>query len=217
MSNAASALKASSSPEDLGRLLERWVSVAESQLCALEVLCTQLPEMNRLLESNMLDLGTSFSLLADETQKQAENVRGVVEAVKEAGVKSPALDQAVVRANVSVDKMMVGVSSAIVGMQFQDRVSQNLVIALNISKQISAYLSSAIEETCAVLPSKHLPAEVLDRAFAGTLLKCLTLGELQHQFVERLIAHHYIRDGAEIGARPPTAEELRHRDNVELF
>lgn len=51
-------------------LLKRWLSVAESQICALEVLSSQLPKLNQILGENMMSLSVSFNILASEALKQ---------------------------------------------------------------------------------------------------------------------------------------------------
>lgn len=170
------------------KLLKRWLSAAESQICALEVLCSQIPKVNRLLEDNMIAVGGNFNKLAAEVQK-----------LPDGEIKS---------------SMQAEVMKAIVGMQFQDRVSQNLVITEKVSRGIVSYLTTVIAET--IVDLRLEGKATLDMAFAEQMASFLTLGELQHQFVDHLITHGYIKDGAQIGAVTSSAAAHASGD-VDLF
>ncbi len=204
----------------LENLLKRWLSVAESQMCALEVLCTQLPKVNALLETNMMDLSTSFTVLASQAQDQARNVAAVVAAAKQMqnDAGKAAAEQELARAQsvaeISAEKMIAAVSQAIIGMQFQDRVSQNLVIAQHVSLGIVGYLQTVLDETRACLKTDG--EAVLDMAFAQRMAKYLTLGELQRQFIDHLVEHGYISDGSQLGFSGQD-EGKSEQGDVELF
>lgn len=241
-------------------LLKRWLSVAESQICALEVLCSQLPKVNGILEDNMMDLSASFSELATETQHQTKNVVQVKETARHVEVNGKSqtieaavayieghldsgdakgalkqikllqkalkeqekvLDNALEVAQVSVDQMVTAISTAIVGMQFQDRVSQNIVIAEKVLKEIVYYLQASVNETLSNLTA-HSQREdgkngksPLDVDFARQLMAHLNLGELQGQFVDHLVEHHYIKDASELGVKDTVSQQ--QNDDVELF
>lgn len=240
--------------------LKQWLSVAESQLCALQVLGEQLPQMNRLLEENMMELSTSFSLLSSEAQAQITNVKEVVRAAsslhidgeerplaeevaklkklaEKAGDKAVqkeikrfssameaqenALQKAQEVALISSDKMVGAISAAIVGMQFQDRVSQNLVIAKNVIGEIAIYADASIERTLQMLEEYGEEISgakgVLDKEFARSLIAGLNLGELQNMFIDHLIKHGYIESGEQLGFKPTEQTKAGDEDDIELF
>lgn len=199
-----SAKKAADSPFDprATSLLRKWLSVSESQSCSLEVLCAQIPEVSKLLENSMCSISERFVAMAADFERYAEEVK--------AGEKHTAnLEE--FEHNISG-----AISSIIVDMQFQDRVSQNLVIVTNVLNAIIVYLQDEINETTANLDERNERAE-LDKEFAMKLLKFLTLGELQHKFMDHLLTHHYINDYADLGYDPNAHPDRKKEDDIDLF
>lgn len=251
--------------EALNILLKRWLSITESQICALEVLSDQLPKMNSILEGNMMDLSTSFNVMANHARNQTGNVSTVAKAAtiflvdghpttlrevlqifrkitedarngKEeeknkrmlnsiiAAVmqQEEQLRNALETAEFSSDKMICAITSAIVGMQFQDRVSQNLVIATNVSKEIIIYLREAIDATISSFESReHVLGKsgtiAIDETFAKKLIEYLTLGELQQKFIDHLITHGYITNPSQLGFIKDGLVKKQNGESVELF
>ncbi len=242
-------------------MLSGWLSVAESQICALEVLSEQLPKVNTLLEDNMLSLSNSFSTLAVEAQNQSKNIteiigsatsltiageqtslsdalKGLQKSIGECEGGFPAIEKslddivvavdnqqgsmlsAIESAEVSSEKMVGAISGAIVGMQFQDRVSQNLVITENVLRETVLYLKSSIDNTLSMFLSNPVIKNTkydygLDKDFAKKMLELLNLGELQGQFVDHLIEHGYIENIEQLGLTGNF--EAEEEDDVELF
>ena len=56
-------------------LLAKWVSMAESQICALEVLQERVPELNALLTDNVNGVSDHFNRLSERLQVQGELVK----------------------------------------------------------------------------------------------------------------------------------------------
>jgi hypothetical protein len=109
------------------------------------------------------------------------------------------------------------ISHIVVGMQFQDRVSQNILITINIMKTIVDYLE---KEICKSLP--NLPKEerrkLLDKDFAKEILTQFRLGELQLSFVQHLIEHGYIKNADEVGFSIEDHQKKDDdEDDIELF
>lgn len=117
----------------------------------------------------------------------------------------------------TLTKNAAELSSIVVGMQFQDRVSQNILITINIMKAISSYLDQAISES---LPNvtKQERRKLLNMEFAKDLLKQFRLGELQHSFVDHLVNHGYISSAEDIGffSKDHVGKQSSD-DDVELF
>ena len=88
-------------------------------------------------------------------------------------------------------------SEIVVGMQFQDRVSQNILITINVMNEIVTYIDKEIENS---LPNitKGERKKLLDVDFAKKLIKTLRLGELQLSFVNHLVDHGYINDAKDL-------------------
>ncbi len=241
-------------------LLKEWLGVAESQICSLMVLCTQVPKLNQMLEENMQALSESFCALADQAQLQVKNIDSIsssfrhitvadkqitiadalknvmkthgeqlpIEVVDEIGtvISEVESQQSNLEEYISIvakasQDMSTAVSRAIVGMQFQDRVSQNLVIAENVAKENVMHLKENIDKTIAKYSGDSdffddNGSISLDIEFSKRLIKLLTLGELQHQFVNHLVENGYIASGDEIDfGEDNSGHDVN--DDVELF
>lgn len=235
-------------------LLKKWLSVSESQICSLEVLCSQVPEVQTLLETNMTEISESFVNTASNFEMYTEAVKQVIYVSDELGynhttmslenalkdvrstIKSEdntlALEKidnliastqehhaAMIKASETIDGLADDITQnmgqVIIGMQFQDRVSQNLVIVTNVLNAIIKYLQDEIDVTISNLDRRNERAE-LDQTFARSLLAFLTLGELQHKFVDHLVTHGYIQDPSDIGYDPGTSEQ-QDTGEIDLF
>lgn len=190
--------------------LKEWLSISESQICSTEVLSEQLPKVNNLLEKSMNDISTHFGIISNILHKiseQTKDIKNLLENKSE--INSDQLD--IIEKEIS--NSLKEISSIVVGMQFQDRVSQNIIITTSIMKSISAYLEDRIG---ILLPhiNKEERKKLLDKEFAVELLEKFRLGELQHSFVDHLLSHGYIENPSEIGF---TSEKTQQNDDVDLF
>lgn len=229
-------------------LLKNWLSVSESQTCALEVLCAQIPLVSKLLETSMCDISERFVAMASDfeqyanhtTQALSEPTGSTLEQklqdalqtlhngqTKEAEAKleqiiydSNQQSQALNESRTTIEEfgrtINEAISRIIVDMQFQDRVSQNLVIVTNVLNAVIRYLQGEIDDTISNFNERNDRAD-LDKDFAQQLLKLLTLGELQHKFMDHLVTHHYISDYAELGYDPNAHPTKKDDDNIDLF
>jgi len=156
------------------------------------------------------------SIAKDTTDKEtAKKLGSLVQSIKS---QEKSLHSEVRKTQKAMEYNASELSKIVVGMQFQDRVSQNILITINIMKAISDYLD---KEISSALPSvtKEERKKLLNKEFATELLEKFRLGELQHSFVNHLVSHGYISDPAELGfsvekqgAKPKTDD-----DDVELF
>ncbi|MCC7260533.1 MAG: hypothetical protein IT567_05830 [Alphaproteobacteria bacterium] len=168
-------------------LLKNWLSVTESQICALEVLRAQLPEVKQLMEHNIESVSDAFSSIAAQ--------------LGDGGASGPLAD---------------ALGRAIMGLQFQDRVSQNLVITINILHAVIEYLQREVDETASALDRAHERSK-LDMDFAKHLMGLLNLGDLQRKFVHHLLEHGYIENPAALGLSPDTPDRKKANDDIDLF
>lgn len=222
-------------------LLQNWLSVSESQICVLEVLRAQLPEVQELLETNFADISENFLTLASNIDTfQAltlpkEDSPSAIDTLDEIESLLNSPDQArekilflkeqeqkkladATRATDIAKEIKSAISGIIVGMQFQDRASQNLVITINVVSEIVTYLQTEIDQTIANLDKAHEPV-TLDKEFARRLMSLLKLGELQQKFIQHLLSHQYIETAEEIGMQPgsSTADHNEDDDGIDLF
>lgn len=237
-------------------LLKHWLSVSESQICSLEVLCAQVPEVSKLLETSMCDISERFVAMASDFEQYAAHTKTLAESLNFSRTKSLELDLEAALQDVAlsldtssvevtkskIEQLIIAsqeknkaikdaegiieefgrtiqeaISRIIVDMQFQDRVSQNLVIVVNVLNAIITYLQEEIDTTITSLDKRNERAG-LDKDFAQKLMKLLTLGELQHRFMDHLVTHHYISDYAELGYDPNAHPDRKAgEDNVDLF
>lgn len=194
--------------------IKKWLSVAESQMCALDVVSHQLPNVRNILEENVEAISTHFTIFAKEINSQRLHIEDMKKTIDESGDSEEIKNKLDILGEYS-DKLSKELMECIVRMQFQDRISQNLVIATNVIAEIKDYLDSSIDYTTHALEdmvrSKNL---TLDKGFAKKMLKHLTLGELQHKFVSDLINHGYIENEGELGIADIGASD---EGEIELF
>lgn len=109
------------------------------------------------------------------------------------------------------------ISQIVVGMQFQDRVSQNILITVNVMQEIISFLDAQILTAMPDI-TKEDRKKMLNKDFAKDLIKTFRLGELQLSFVRHLIEHGYIEDAAEVGF-DLSAHEVGDKkdDDIDLF
>ena len=188
-------------------VLKKWLSVSESQKAALDVLCQQLPLVNELMETSFSSLSSQFIGLSTDMQELRTLAK---ESSEDGGLAAEVQARA--------EKISGAMSTIIMDMQFQDRVSQNLVITMNVLGAISRYLQTELDMTQEALDHADVRAR-LDKAFATELVGLLNLGELKQRFIEHLIAEGFISDGAELGYSPADSVSKRadDEDDIELF
>ncbi len=116
----------------------------------------------------------------------------------------------------SVENNASTIGQIVVGMQFQDRVSQNIMITINILKTISSFLEKELSKAIPEV-SKDERKKLLNREFAMELLEKFRLGELQNAFANHLVNHGYINDTNEIGFKATDHVKQADSDDVELF
>lgn len=121
------------------------------------------------------------------------------------------------KATDNLKKNNIETSQIVVGMQFQDRVSQNILITINIMKTIVEYIE---REISASLPeiSREERKQLLDKDFAKEILSQFRLGDLQVSFVNHLINHGYIENAEEIGfSMEAHVKKESDDDDIDLF
>jgi archaellum component FlaC len=222
-----------------------WVKLIRSMNCALSVLSDQIPKLNKMLEDNMLQLGESFSGIADGSNKQSKNLDTItveskqnfasIDVVSELNsIRGEISDAAVAKkveeliANVSEREKGISellkkvreisgdisgkVGVAIVGMQFQDRVSQNLVIMKNVVSEAYKYLEKTLDDHGSESANDG-SEKSFDKDFAMAIMSFFTLGELRDMFLDKLKTRGYIHGPADLGLelkddKPATADEI---------
>lgn len=153
----------------------------------LHTLAVHLPEVNTLLDSSFSTISEQFvevaSLLGEYHDLTEKDARDTMYA-----------------------RISSLVSKTIIDMQFQDRVSQNLVIAVNITKQISEFLETQL---------KH--GTPLDTEMTQKLVYLLNLGEIKQKFIQYAQEAGAMGDPAEYGIRDAVVEVKPNEDDIELF
>jgi len=145
----------------------------------LHVLNFILPKVNKLLEENILLITDSFTKIAESSVKAGNFIQS--------GEQKKAAEE--------IAQISKNVSSAIVGLQFQDRVSQNLVIADEISSLANTNMLSVINSEDGVFGISALK-QIYSKIF---------LGEIRNEFVDYLLKNGFIA----------TPEEICHLEKIE--
>jgi len=155
----------------------------------------------------------------DELAKQtsdsqtAKSLRSLAKKIKE---QEKGLHGELKKATDNIKDNSLEISQIVIGMQFQDRVSQNILITVNIMKTIVEHLEKEISNSLPSLP-KDERRKLLNKTFAKEILEQFRLGELQLSFVNHLIEHGYIKDANEIGFSIQAHEKQEDDDDIELF
>ncbi len=169
----------------------RWAAVAEPQLCVMEALGAQLMRVNTLLETSFNELSTQFVQMADDIKAYRSLT------AKDADEVAKALGERIERT----------LAQSIISMQFQDRVSQNLVITMDVLKALAQELEeqlSASEQTASI-----------DEETARELYHFLRLGEIRAQFLEVMVRRGFIVNPEALGLTEANIPATG--DDVELF
>lgn len=161
---------------------------------ALHTLSQHLPEVNALLD-------TSFSNISDQFM-QVSSLLTQYGALAE---KEDATEEDKAHRAQLFSTMTTLVTKTIVDMQFQDRVSQNLVITINIATQIAELLQERLEH-----------GTKLDTKMTQQLVYLLNLGEIKEKFIAYARSTDAMEDPAEYGIRDAHVEP-KEEDDIELF
>ena len=163
---------------------------------AIHALAEQLPEVNALLESSFEDISGTFMQIASQINAYKDKV-GALELPDDARAELDALS----------GEMSSNITKIVMGMQFQDRVSQNLVIVINV-------LNDLLQEW----PDGE-GSDAGDLAFARSVLEKMKLGEIRQRYLDYLLSHGLIEDAASIGFEPVEAQTSSDDDDddIDLF
>lgn len=175
-------------------------SFSESQMrtvqAALHTLAQHLPEVNALLDSSFSSISEQFVEVADLIT-QCEALSG----------SDTASDQEKAKRSALFHRMSALVSKTIIDMQFQDRVSQNLVITVNVCSQIADFLDLQLRS--------GIP---LDTKLTQQLVHLLNLGDIKQKFIAYSRECGAMEDPSEYGIRDAVVEEkASDDDDIELF
>lgn len=195
-------------------LLKEWLSISESQICSTEVLADQLPRVNDLLETSMNDISSRFSKIASHSAKLRQNLNNIIKEIDNNNLGNTLHNLITEAENNELQQINNEIGKIVTGMQFQDRVSQNILITINIMKTIADYLDKEFENSVPNI-SKDERKKLINKDFAKELLEKFRLGELQHAFVDHLVSHGYIETAEEIGFTD--IESAKKDDDIELF
>lgn len=166
-----------------------------------------LPNVNKLLEDNILLIGQSFSKIAQDTK----DIQSLVDDFDKDAISSEDSDK-INSLEFKLSEISQSVNQAIVGMQFQDRVSQNLVIAQDISKVLFESITKELELDELGKATSH------QKAILKNILEKIKLGEIKKEFVDFLIRHKFVESGEEIGYfENKSTSSMDLEDEIELF
>ncbi len=162
---------------------------------ALHTLAVHLPEVNALLDTSFSSISEQFVEVANLLQEYG------------ALCDKPSLSEAETASKHEIfQRMSALVGKTIIDMQFQDRVSQNLVITVNIAQQIAEALRGRIPE-----------GTPLDTKLTQQLVHLLNLGDIKQKFTAYAQSVGAMSDPAEYGIREAVVTAKAEEDDIELF
>jgi hypothetical protein len=191
-------------------LLKEWLSVSESQICSTEVLSEQLPKINSLLETSMNSISSRFSAVSTNLKTISNSIETLESSTQNED------KQALEQAKEALKKTNQDINQIIMDMQFQDRVSQNIVITINVMKAVVDHIEESIETTMPDI-TRQERRKLLDVEFAKQILDQFRLGELQNSFVQHLLDHDYIKSPDEVGYEFKAEKSVDDDNDVDLF
>lgn len=164
---------------------------------AIHALAQQLPEVNALLETSFEEISATFLTIATQ-------VNAYRDIVNECEIPSDTKEQlAAISSDISNN-----ITKIVMGLQFQDRVSQNLVITINV-------LNDLLNEW-----PQGESNDSRDVAFARSVLEKMKLGEVRQRYIDYLMEHGIIDDPSAIGFDSISAKEKTDGDgddDIDLF
>jgi len=150
---------------------------------AAHILSQHLDEVNQLLDTSFSNISSQFITISSLVSKLAKLPDGD--------------ERTALTAEISAL-----ISKTIMDMQFQDRVSQNLVITMNILKSAAATLNV-----------QH--AEALDGTLSDEMVRLLNLGDIKQKFFAYAVERGWVESSAVPKAEAETASA--DDDDIELF
>ncbi|MDB2415498.1 hypothetical protein N9W34_06975, partial [Rickettsiales bacterium] len=145
-----------------------------------------------------------------KTKKELDKLSGFISS------QHKDINQELKNAHEIIENTKSELSTIVMGLQFQDRVSQNIVITINIMKAIVGYLDNELEASMPNI-TKEERRKLLDKDFAKILLSEFRLGELQESFVNHLLSHGYIQKAEDIGFSQDMSKNSSDNDEIDLF
>lgn len=173
-------------------------SLLISSAAVLAIIEEVAPKLNTLVEENISIVTENFSKIATTSKALARFFE-----LSGTDVKP------------MIDEMSHCISNALIGIQFQDRLSQNLVILKNISEQLNKGIKDAInlQQVNNDSWSRALNLDLIKKIFED-----LKLGEVRQVYINFLLQNGLIKSPSELGfVEVPAEEKNQHNDDVELF
>jgi hypothetical protein len=179
-------------------LLQRRLNLSEVQISVLSALARQLPDVNSLMENSVSDLSEIFVGISDD----------VTTLQKQLALQGDGAKDALATTSMLYEKL----GRVITGMQFQDRVSQNFVIAINVIREVCAELNQYSSDIRSTIGHGEVTP---DGDSITMFLEILKLGEVKQLFLDFLKerGHHAVVESVGGGYHGHVADE----DDIELF
>lgn len=152
-----------------------------------------------LLLENMAVVSSEFSKISTNIERLKSLVGNGVGLVGESGGEVAGV----------FSELSASMGKSIVALQFQDRVSQNLVILKDMSEAISVHLRESFS---------GFSAKDFDRGFNEKVMDIIKLGEIKDFYVRSLIDLGIIISEEDIGYKFGYANQRTEEDdNIDLF
>ncbi len=151
-----------------------------------------------------------------EAYPPEEIIKKIDDLIKTSNAQGKEIKSFAEKAEKQSQEISAALSQCIIGMQFQDWVSQNLVIAVDVLAINILYLKEQIEASSSVLEVAH-ESVVLDKEFAKKLITQFSLGKLQQDFIEHLLNKGYIKDPSELNYDLEASTPEETDNNLTLF
>lgn len=189
-------------------LLQRRLNLNEVQISVLSALEHQLPKVNELLESSFADLSETFVGMSSDINEFQSQMNTLAALNPDDDVIG---EMACTALEVST-RLSENLTKVIMGLQFQDRVSQNLVIAISVVRELALELNQYSTDVSGLIGDKEIHP---DGDSITTFLNILKLGEVKQLFLDFLRERGHEAIANEVGGG--FHGHRSNEEDIELF
>ncbi len=183
----------------------------------IAMLSDEMQEKIHAIASSVKEGYSTLQSVATIDMSNNINVRDKIDAIMEAMLAQGEETRSVMQETAVASRHTSDViSRMIVGMQFQDRTTQNVQNTVDVLQCLTDSLQKMREETLHMLKSdEHVV--VLDIGFIRDILQYVTLSDLKHAFIDHLVEKGYVKNADALGVNVGNVAATHSDEDIELF
>lgn len=183
----------------------------------IAILSDEMQEKIHAISSSVTEGYTTLQSVATIDMSNNIDVRDKIDAIMEAMLSQGEETRSVMQETAIASRNTSEViSRMIVGMQFQDRTTQNMQNSVEVLQRMTESLQHLRQETLHTLKTDETTV-VLDIGFIRDVLQHVTLSDLKHAFIDHLIGKGYVKDAEALGVSVGNVAVVHSDEDIELF